>query len=155
MALKYLDRVRETTQVTGTSSAVLLGAVTGYRAFSATMANADTCYYSIVDPSSGAWENGLGTYITANTLQRTQVTSSSNSGNLVAFGAGTKDVFITFPAAAIEALKSVAESLTNKTLAAPTYATLTTYADNAAALAGGLTTGRLYKTSAGVVMVVL
>jgi hypothetical protein len=41
-----------------------------------------------------------------------------------------------------------------KALSAPGLGNLTTYADNATAVAGGLTAGMLYKTSTGVVMVV-
>ena len=44
------------------------------------------------------WEVGLGTYSGTNTLTRTTVLSSSNSGSATNFSAGTKFVFITLPA---------------------------------------------------------
>lgn len=97
MPLVLLDRVRETTAVTGTNDAVLLGAVTGFQAFSV-IGNGNTCYYTIADQAGGSWEVGIGTYTTTGpTLQRTTVLSSSNSGSKVSFGIGTKDVFVTYP----------------------------------------------------------
>ena len=97
MALALYDRVRETSTVLGTSDATLLGAVTGFQSF-AVVGNANTCYYTIAD-SAGNWEVGLGTYSTVGpTLARTTVYASSNAGSKVAFPAGTKDVFLTYPA---------------------------------------------------------
>jgi hypothetical protein len=97
MALAIADRVRETTTVVGTGSATLLGAVTGYQAFSV-IGNTNTTYYTIADQSGANWEVGLGTYSTTGpTLARTTVLASSNSGSLVNFTAGTKDVFVTYP----------------------------------------------------------
>lgn len=97
MPLVLLDRVRETTAVSGTSDAILLGAVTGFQAFSV-IGNGNTCYYTIADQSGGNWEVGIGTYSTSGpTLQRTTVLSSSAGGTKVSFGAGTKDVFVTYP----------------------------------------------------------
>lgn len=94
------DRVLETTTTTGTGALTLAGAVTGFRAFSAVMTSpSDTCYYVIeaVDGSgvpTGEWETGLGTYSAANTLTRTTVLESSNSGSVVTLSAGTKRVFM-------------------------------------------------------------
>lgn len=97
MALALYDRVRETSTVLGTNDATLLGAVTGFQSF-AVVGNANTCYYTIAD-SAGNWEVGLGTYSTVGpTLARTTVYASSNAGSKVAFPAGTKDVFLTYPA---------------------------------------------------------
>jgi hypothetical protein len=98
MALILADRVKETTAVTGTGTATLLGASTGYQSFSA-IGNGNTTYYSIV--GTAEWEVGIGTYTSSGTtLSRTTVLSSSNSGSLVNFSAGTKDVFVTYPASA-------------------------------------------------------
>jgi hypothetical protein len=97
MALVIADRVRETTTVTGTSSATLLGAVTGYQSFSV-IGNTNTTYYTIADQGGANWEVGIGTYSTTGpTLARTTVLASSNGGSLVNFTAGTKDVFVTYP----------------------------------------------------------
>jgi hypothetical protein len=91
------DRVRESTVTVGTSDFALGGAVSGYRAFSSVLSNGDTTWYACVLPGS-AWEVGIGTWITGNTLQRTTVLDSSNAAALVNFGSGTKDVFIALPA---------------------------------------------------------
>jgi hypothetical protein len=97
MALVLRDRVRETTTVTGTNDAILLGAVTGFQSF-AVVGNTNTCYYTIAD-NVGNWEVGIGTYSTTGpTLARTTILESSNSGSKVNFPAGTKDVFLTYPA---------------------------------------------------------
>jgi hypothetical protein len=98
MALVLNDRVRETTSVVGTGAVNLLGYVGGYQAFSV-IGNGNTCYYTISDQVGLNWEVGIGTYSSSgNTLARTTVLKSSNSNNLVSFTAGTKDVFVTYPA---------------------------------------------------------
>lgn len=91
------DRVRENTVTTGTSAFALGGAIAGYRAFSSVLSNGDTTWYACVLPG-GAWEVGVGTWITGNSLQRTTVLRSSNANALVSFAAGTKDIFIAQPA---------------------------------------------------------
>jgi len=97
MALVLADRVRETSATTGTGTITLAGAVYGYQSFSA-IGNGNATYYTIYDQTSGAWEVGIGTYTASGTtLSRTTVLSSSNSGSLVPFGVGTKDVFVTYP----------------------------------------------------------
>jgi hypothetical protein len=96
MALVVKDRVQETSTTTGTGTFTLAGAVTGFQSFSA-IGNANTTYYAIVLGSE--WEVGLGTYTSSGTLlSRDTVLESSNSGSLVNFSAGTKNVFVTYPA---------------------------------------------------------
>lgn len=98
MALVLADRVKETTTTTGTGTVTLLGASTGYQSF-AVIGNANTTYYTIAGQTGSEWEVGIGTYTSAGTtLARTTVLASSNSGSLVTFSAGTKDVFVTYPA---------------------------------------------------------
>jgi hypothetical protein len=97
MALILKDRVKETTTVTSTGTATLLGAATGYQSFSA-IGNGNTCYYTIASQTANEWEVGLGTYTSPDQLSRDTVLSSSNSGSLVNFSAGTKDVFVAQPA---------------------------------------------------------
>ncbi len=98
MALVLKDRVKETTATTGTGAISLGGAVTNFQAFSAVLSNADTTYYAIVDTTNTAFEVGLGTYASSgNTLTRTTVLESSNSGSAVDFGAGSKSIFIAYP----------------------------------------------------------
>jgi len=99
MALVLKDRVKETTTTTGTGAISLGGAVANFQAFSAVLSNADTTYYAIVDTTNNEFEVGLGTYTSSgNTLARTTVLESSNSGSAVNFGAGSKNIFIAYPA---------------------------------------------------------
>jgi hypothetical protein len=98
MALVIADRVKETTTTTGTGTVTLAGAATGFQSFAA-IGNGNQTYYTIAGQSGGEWEVGIGTYTSSGTtLSRTTVLSSSNSGSLVNFSAGTKDVFVTYPA---------------------------------------------------------
>jgi len=98
MALVLADRVQDTTTTTGTGSVTLTGTPpAGYQSFGTAIGNGNTTYYTINGGSE--WEVGVGTYIAAGTsLSRDTVLSSSNSGNLVNFSAGTKIVFVTYPA---------------------------------------------------------
>jgi len=99
MALVLADRVQETTTTTGTGTVTLAGAVTGYQTFAA-VGDGNSTYYTIAGQTGSEWEVGIGTYTTSGTtLSRTTVLSSSNSGSLVNFSAGTKNVFVTYPAA--------------------------------------------------------
>lgn len=93
------DRVRETTSTSGTGTVTLAGAVLGFRTFSSVLATSDTCYYAIVDNTTGDWETGLGTLASSTTLARTTILASSNAGSAVSLASGTKDVFLTAPAA--------------------------------------------------------
>ena len=97
MALTFADRVKETSTTAGTGTLTLAGAMYGFQSFAA-IGNANTTYYAIYDNSSGDWEVGIGTYTASGTLlSRDTVLSSSNAGALVTFGAGTKEVFVTYP----------------------------------------------------------
>jgi hypothetical protein len=99
MALVVADRVKETTTTTGTGAITLAGATTNFVTFSSVLSNGDTTYYAIVDDANTDFEVGLGTYASSgNTLTRTTVLASTNSGSAVNLSAGSKEVFITYPA---------------------------------------------------------
>jgi hypothetical protein len=98
MPLVLKDRVNETSTTTGTGTFTLAGAVTGFQTFAA-IGDGNTTYYTIVLQGGTEWEVGLGTYTSSGTtLSRDVVLSSSNSGSLVNFSAGTKNVFCDYPA---------------------------------------------------------
>ena len=100
MALVLADRVKETTTTTGTGTVTLLGASTGYQSF-AVVGNANTTYYTIAGQTGSEWEVGIGTYtLSGTTLARTTVlaNSSATQPSALSFSAGTKDVFVTYPA---------------------------------------------------------
>ena len=96
MPLVVKDRVQEVSTTTGTGTFTLAGAVSGFQSFSV-IGNGNTTYYAIVLGSE--WEVGLGTYTSSGTtLSRDTVLESSNGGTRVNFSAGTKNVFVTYPA---------------------------------------------------------
>lgn len=94
MALVVKDRVRETSTSTGTGAFTLNGAVAGFQSFSA-IGTGNQTYYTIVNGTT-EWEVGIGTWTSPNQLSRGFLASST--GSAVNFTAGTKDVFVTFPA---------------------------------------------------------
>lgn len=97
MALVLKDRVKETTTTTGTGTVTLAGAAAGFQSF-VVIGDGNQTFYAIVDATSGDWEVGVGAYTASGTtLSRATVVSSSNAGSLVNFGAGSKDVFVTYP----------------------------------------------------------
>jgi len=71
------------------------------------LGNGNTTYYTIALDSQ--WEVGIGTY-SAGTLSRDTVLSSS-TGSIIAFAAGAKDVFVSYPAE-----KSVNQDANNRVL---------------------------------------
>lgn len=100
MALVLVDRVRETTIVTGTSDAYLGGAVFGFQPFSV-IGDGNTAYYCIAGRSAAEWEVGVGTYnAVSNVLARTEVISNSAGSEpaKLVFTSGVKDIFVTYPA---------------------------------------------------------
>jgi hypothetical protein len=133
MALVLADRVKDTTTTVGTGSVTLSGSPpAGFQSFGAAIGNGNTTYYTI--NAGSEWEVGIGTYnSTGLVLNRDTVLSSSNSGSLVNFSAGTKDVFVTYPAE-----KSVNEDATgNVNISITGNAATATRATNLAAGAAG------------------
>lgn len=96
MPLVLENRVKTTSTTTGTGNITLSTAATGFQSF-AGIGNLNDTYYCITDGTN--WEIGEGQYISSGTLlTRDKVFESSNSGNKVNWGAGTRDVFVTLPA---------------------------------------------------------
>lgn len=113
MALVLKDRVQVTSTTTGTGTFTLGSAVAGFQDFSV-IGDGNTTYYVISNGTD--WEVGLGTYTdSGTTLSRDSILESSNSGNAVDWGAGVKNVFVTYPAEKAVTLDGE-ETLTNKTI---------------------------------------
>jgi hypothetical protein len=96
MALVVKDRVKETSTTTGTGTLTLAGVASGFQSFSV-IGDGNTTYYTI--DGGTEWEVGVGTYtLSGTTLSRDTILESSNGGSAVNFSAGTKNVFVTYPA---------------------------------------------------------
>ena len=97
MAFVVKDRVKETTTTAGTGTVTLLGASTGFQSFSA-IGNGNSTYYTIAGQTGSEWEVGIGTYTSSGTTLSRDTVLASSTGSKVSFSAGTKDVFVTYPA---------------------------------------------------------
>ena len=101
MALVLKDRIKQQSTTTGTGTVTLGAAYDGFSTFPTFYSNGDEVYYTISNTETGIteWEVGRGTFNSAGpTLVRDTVLSSTNSGSLVSFSAGVKEVFVTYPA---------------------------------------------------------
>ena len=97
MALVLADRVKETTDTTGTGTYSLSGGLAGFQTFNSAIGDGNTTYYTCTDGTN--FEIGIGTYTSSgNTLARTTILKSSNSNSAVNWGTSTKDIFVTYPA---------------------------------------------------------
>ena len=122
MALVIADRVKVTTTTTGTGDLNLASAATGFQDFSA-IGDGNTTYYAVSSALGSEWEVGIGTYTASGaTLSRDTIFDSSNSGSAVNFSAGTKDVYVVYPASKA-VMKDAAGSVPATTFAAITATT--------------------------------
>jgi len=96
MALVVADRIKATTNTTGTGTYTIGVASIGFENFSV-IGDGNTTYYCCTDETD--FEVGIGTYTASGTtLARTTILQSSNSDNAVNWGAGAKTIFCTQPA---------------------------------------------------------
>lgn len=94
---KVFDRVKESSTSTGAGNITLNGPVPGFQSFANVLSVGDKTFYSIV-ADDNTWETGIGTYSSANVLERSTVFESSSGGQKVTFSPGPKSVFISYPA---------------------------------------------------------
>lgn len=96
--IKLYDRVKQTSQSTGTGDFSLNNSVTGFKNFSDVYSHQDVLFYCINDGTS--FEVGSGIFNTGTTpfIQRHCFYSSQSDNTPVSFGNGTKEVFVTYPA---------------------------------------------------------
>ena len=96
LPLRFLDRAKETTTTTGSGAISLAGPVAGFVALSG-IGNGSSTYYTITEGDN--FEVGVGTYLSAgNTLERSDVFSSSNGDATRINLGGSATVFITYSA---------------------------------------------------------
>lgn len=99
--LERYDRIQEETTTTGTGTVYLNGtAPTGFKTFVSEVTSGATVRYLIETSNKSEWEVGEGIFTddTPATLSRVKVYASSNSGSLVDFSAGTKNVWLVLTA---------------------------------------------------------
>ena len=97
----FYDRIKESTTSTGTPSVALAGAQSGFQGFGV-VGSGNICYYAIQHRTADEWEVGLGTVPDSGvTLARTRVLDGSSGTLWVNLSAGTKDIFLTIPSAAL------------------------------------------------------
>lgn len=102
----FADRVKDTTTTTGTGDVTLSGSPpSGYQSFNSAIGLGTYFHYTI--EANGEWEVGQGHLSASTTLVRDAVFASSNSGALVNFSAGTKNVFLTISAYEMQNTASV------------------------------------------------
>jgi len=95
MALVLKDRVKVVTATTGTGTYTLGANKTGFSDFGV-IGDGNTTYYTVENGTD--WEVGIGTYTASGTtLSRDAILASSNSNTAVNWGAGNKDVFVSYP----------------------------------------------------------
>jgi hypothetical protein len=112
----FADRVEDTTTTVGTGDITLSGTPpTGRVSFNSAFGFGGVeslrFAYVIQSADESQWETGIGYLSTATNLVREEVVSSSNSGNLVSFSAGTKKVFATLLGAQVKKLYSGARNM--------------------------------------------
>lgn len=114
-AISSAPAVRETSTTTGTGTLDLDGAVTGFQSFVSGVGDGGVCSYYARLRNGAEWEWGIGTITDASpdTLARTTVLGSSNSGSAVDFSAGIKDVFLASHAGALPHVAASAPAVTD------------------------------------------
>jgi hypothetical protein len=97
-----VDRVKESSNSTGTGDYSLDGAATGFLAFSAVCQDGDLFDYAVNEIGGPNWETGLGRYNSStNTITRLEIQASSNNGQLVNWTGVFKVIFISLNAISI------------------------------------------------------
>lgn len=122
MAIERKDSVADTSTTTGTGTLTLAGsAPAGRLTFAASgLTTGATVRYRISLADESEWEVGEGIWTSSGaTLTRVEVFKSSNSGSLVNFSAGTKNVALVMTAADLAVYKFSAymNTATNSTTA--------------------------------------
>jgi hypothetical protein len=100
------DRIKEVSYTVGTGNLGLAGAAVGFSSFSSVYSHNSPIIYAVTDGTNyeigsgillrADYDNGDG--ITYDTLSNRTPIRSSNGNNLVSFPAGTKEVYVTYPA---------------------------------------------------------
>jgi hypothetical protein len=114
MAKIVADLVRQETTTTGTGPLLMGVEFDGYQTCADVLADGDTGIFAIQHEDADEWEVSLCTYdADADTLTRTTVRASSNSGSAVDFSAGNKSVYLVTDATEITSVLAHLASTSN------------------------------------------
>lgn len=94
----FEDRVKETTNSTGTGNLTLAGAETGHRSFNTAFGVGPSFNYVIL--SGTDWEVGVGHLSASTTFVRDKVERSTNSNNAISVASGAT-IFCDFGGTAV------------------------------------------------------
>ena len=109
--IKLSDRVKETSETTGSGNMQLLGAAVGFSAFTDYYSHNDLVFYAMTDGTS--YEVGSGQYldesdpgITYNQIKRYPIRTKGNTvtdthnvnSGCINWGVGLKEIYVTYPA---------------------------------------------------------
>lgn len=94
--INLYDRIKEITYTTGTGNFALSGVVRGFSSFSSVYQNNDELFYAVTDGLN--YEIGSGLYLSNNNQIKRFPLKSTNSNQLVDFGIGLKEIYVTYPA---------------------------------------------------------
>ena len=96
MSYRIFSRVLENTSSAGDGAIVFNGTRPGYRTFASVLSNGDTFPYMILDPITGAWEEGTGTFNAGGNSMTRSVEASSAGGTtpIVLAGNAATQVFL-------------------------------------------------------------
>jgi hypothetical protein len=109
--LNIADRVLEISTTEGLGAYNLDGPGTGYQTFVAGVGDGAEVWYVATDNTS--WEIGVGTITDGapDLLSRDTILESTNSGDAVSWTVGTKYIFATTPAAVVQKMEMVFDTL--------------------------------------------
>lgn len=109
---KYPDRVKETSASTGSTTFTLDGAATGFRSFAAAVADGATVDVCIAQQDGSQWQVCEVTFTSPSTATvGTVYSNSSGTTSAITFSAGTKDIYVVFPADDIERVVSIGRAV--------------------------------------------
>ena len=117
--MEYQDNAAGVTTITGLDDYLITGTLDQYGPMNGVLVNGTRyAYYAkYADITNGTdYETGQGTWSGGNTLSRDAITTSSNAGNSVNWGAGQKAIFIVADAELSTDMEQMVEGATKKIL---------------------------------------
>ena len=96
--IKLFDRVKQKSTSTGTGNFELSSSVAGFKDFADVYADQDVLFYCINDGTNFEIGSGIFNSGATPTIQRNVFYSSASDNSIIDFAAGTKEIFVTYPA---------------------------------------------------------